>query len=94
MTASFGNRIPRNRIWTLIRFDWGADTSAHERLGRSIILMRVEMRPAMPSALPRAAVSQARRERLLRWCALAVTVLTATIAVLAAAMAAVLLGMT
>ena len=56
--------------------------------------MRVEMQPAMPSALPRAAVSQARRERLLRWCALAVTVLTATIAVLAAAMAAVLLGMT
>ena len=68
--------------------------SAHERLGRSIILMRVEMRPAMPSALPRAAVSQARRERLLRRSALAVTVLTATIAVLAAAMAAVLLGMT
>ena len=68
--------------------------SAHERLGRSIILMRVEMRPAMPSALPRAAVSQARRERLLQWSALAVTVLTATIAVLAAAMAAVLLGMT
>ena len=68
--------------------------SAHERLGRSIILMRVEMRPAMPSALPRAAVSQARRERLLRRSALAVTVLTATIAVLAAAMAAVMLGMT
>ena len=67
---------------------------AHERLGRSVILMRVEMRPAMPSALPRAAVSQARRERLLRWSALAVTVLTATVAVLAAAMAAVMLGMT
>jgi hypothetical protein len=48
----------------------------------------------LPSALPRAAVSQARRERLLRRSALAVTVLTATIAVLAAAMAAVLLGMT
>ena len=55
--------------------------------------MRVEMRPAMPSALPRTAVSQARRERLLRRSALAVTVLPATIAVLAAAMAAVLLGM-
>jgi len=39
----------------------------------------------MPSALPRAAVSQARRERLLRRSALAVTVLTAAIAVLAAA---------
>ena len=68
--------------------------SAHERLGRSVILMRVEMRPAMPSALPRAAVSQARRERLLRRSALAVTVLTAAIAVLAAAVAAVMLGMT
>jgi hypothetical protein len=56
-------------------------------------MMRVEMRPAMPSALPRA-VAQARRERLLRWCALAVTVVTATIAVLAAAMAAVMLGIT
>jgi hypothetical protein len=57
-------------------------------------MMRVEMRPAMPAALPRAAVSQARRERLLRWSALAVTVLTATIAVLAAAMTAVMLGIT
>ena len=57
-------------------------------------MMRVEIRPAMPSALPRAAASQARRERLLRRSALAVTVLTAAIAVLAAAMAAVLLGMT
>jgi hypothetical protein len=71
--------------------------SAHERLGwekEHHPIMRVEMRPAMPSALPRAAVSQARRERLLRRSALAVTVLTATIAVLAAAMAAVMLGMT
>lgn len=57
-------------------------------------MMRVEMRPAMPSALPRAAVSQARRERLLRWSALAVAVLTATIAILAAAMTAVMLGIT
>lgn len=57
-------------------------------------MMRAEMRPAMPSALPRAAVSQARRERMLRWSALAVTVLTATIAVLAAAMTAVMLGIT
>ena len=57
-------------------------------------MMRVEMRPAMPSASPRAAVSQARRDRLLRRSALAVTVLTATIAVLAAAMAAVMLGIT
>ena len=57
-------------------------------------MMRVEMRQAMPSALPRAAVSQARRERLLRWSALAVTVLTATIAVVAEAMTAVMLGIT
>jgi hypothetical protein len=57
-------------------------------------MMRVEMRPAMPSALPRAAVLQARRERLLRRSALAVTVVTATVAVLAAAMAAVMLGIT
>ena len=57
-------------------------------------MMRGEMRPAMPSALPRAAVSQARRERLLRWSALAVTVLTATIAVVAAAMTAVMMGIT
>jgi hypothetical protein len=69
--------------------------SAHERLGwEGAPVMRVEMRPAMPSSLPRAAVSQARRERLLRRSALAVTVLTATIAVLAAAVAAVMLGMT
>jgi hypothetical protein len=57
-------------------------------------MMRVEMRPAMPAALPRVVVSRARRDRLLRWFAAAVTVLTATIAVLAAAMTAVLLGIT
>jgi len=48
----------------------------------------------MPSALPRAAGRASRRERLLRWSALAVTVLAATIAVLAAAMTAVMLGIT
>ena len=69
--------------------------SAHERPSKEHHpMMRVEMRPAMPSALPRAAVSQARRERLLRWSALAVTVLTATIAVVAAAMTAVRMGIT
>ena len=52
--------------------------------------MRVEMRPAIPSALPH--VSRARRERLLRRLAAAVTVLAATIAVLGAAMTAVILG--
>jgi hypothetical protein len=45
--------------------------------------MRVEMRPAIPSALPH--VPGARRERLLRWAAAAVTVLAATVAVLGAA---------
>ncbi|HYY39455.1 MAG TPA: hypothetical protein VE801_17045 [Xanthobacteraceae bacterium] len=55
-------------------------------------MMRVEMRPAIPSALPQ--VLPARRERLLRWVASAVTVLAATVAVLGAAMAAVMLGLT
>lgn len=55
-------------------------------------MMRVEMRPAIPSALPQ--VLRARRERLLRWVASAVTVLAATIAVLGASMAAVMLGLT
>jgi hypothetical protein len=57
-------------------------------------MMRVEMRPAMPSALPRVVVSRAGRDRLLRWAAVAVTVLTATIAVLGAAVTAVMLGIT
>ncbi|MFL6823487.1 MAG: hypothetical protein ACJ8FA_13040 [Xanthobacteraceae bacterium] len=56
--------------------------------------MRVEMRPAIPSALPHVAVSRARRERLLRRLAAAVTVLAATVAVLGAAMTAVMLGIT
>jgi hypothetical protein len=55
-------------------------------------MMRVEMRPAIPSALPH--VPRARRERLLRWVAAAVTVLAATVAVLGAAMTAVMLGIT
>ena len=54
--------------------------------------MRVEMRPAIPSALPH--VSRERRERLLRRLAAAVTVLAATVAVLGAAMTAVVLGIT
>jgi hypothetical protein len=57
-------------------------------------MMRAEIRPAMPAALPDVAASQARRDRLLRWLAAAVTVFTATIAVLAAAMTAVMLGLT
>jgi hypothetical protein len=54
--------------------------------------MRVEMRPAIPSALPH--VPRARRERLLRWVAAAVTMFAATVAVLGAAMTAVMLGIT
>jgi hypothetical protein len=56
--------------------------------------MRIEMRPAIPSALPRVLVPRDRRDRLLRWFAAAVTVFAATIAVLGAAMTAVLLGIT
>jgi hypothetical protein len=54
----------------------------------------VEMGPAIPAALPQAAVARERRERLLRWVATAVTVLAATIAVLGAAITAVILGIT
>ena len=54
--------------------------------------MPLEMRPAIPAALPHAAVARGRGERLLRCLAAAVTVLAATIAVLGAAMTAVMLG--
>jgi hypothetical protein len=70
----------------------GAKICAPESLERRASMMRVEMRPAIPSALPQ--VLRARRERLLRWVASAVTVLAATIAVLGASMAAVMLGLT
>jgi hypothetical protein len=55
--------------------------------------MSVEMRPAMPAALPRAAF-RAGHDRLLRWCATAVTVLAAVIGVVIVALAAVALGIT
>ena len=54
--------------------------------------MPLEMRPAIPAALPHAAVARGRGERLLRCFAAAVTVLAATIAILGAAMTAVMLG--
>ena len=54
----------------------------------------IEMRPAIPAALPHAAVARGRRERLLGWLRAAVTVLAATVAVLGAAMTAVILGIT
>jgi hypothetical protein len=57
-------------------------------------MMRFEMRPAVPSALPGVTVPRARRDRLRRWFAAAVTVFAATIAVLGAAATAVMLGIT
>jgi hypothetical protein len=56
--------------------------------------MPVAVRPAIPAALPRAAAAKAGRDRLMRWVANTVTVLTATIAILAVATAAVMLGIT
>ena len=56
--------------------------------------MPVAIRPAIPAALPRTAATRAGRERLLRGLATAVTVLTAAIAILVVATAAVVLGIT
>ena len=56
--------------------------------------MPVAIRPAIPDALPRTAATRAGRERLLRGLATTVTVLTAAIAVLVVATAAVVLGIT
>ncbi len=56
--------------------------------------MSVGIRLAIPSELPRAVAFRAGRDRLLRWLATAVTVLTAAIAILVVAMAAVVLGIT
>jgi hypothetical protein len=56
--------------------------------------MSVEMRPAMPAALRRAAAFRTGHDRLLRRCATAVTALAAVIGVVIVALAAVALGMT
>jgi hypothetical protein len=56
--------------------------------------MSVEIRPAVPSAWPRAVAFRAGRNRLLQWFATAVTVVAASIAILVVAMAAVVLGIT
>jgi hypothetical protein len=56
--------------------------------------MSVGIRLAIPSELPKAVAFRAGRDRLLRWLATAVTVLTAAIAVLVVAMASVVLGIT
>jgi hypothetical protein len=55
--------------------------------------MPVDMRPAIPVALPRSTPLIARHRRLLRWLATAVTSITAVLAILLVAAGAVLLGM-
>jgi hypothetical protein len=56
--------------------------------------MPVDTRPAMLLALPQVAPSRAKRDRLWRWFAAAVTAVTATVAILIVAAGAVMLGMT
>jgi hypothetical protein len=56
--------------------------------------MSVDVRPAMPAVFPRAAAFRARRDRVRRWFATMVTVLTAAIAILVVAAAAVVMGIT
>ncbi len=55
--------------------------------------MPVDIRPAIPAALPHKVTFKAGRERLVRGLATAVTVLTALIAVVAVSTAAVMLGL-
>ncbi len=56
--------------------------------------MPVDIRPAMPAVLPHKVPFRAGRERLVNGLATAVTVLTALVAVLVVAAAAVMLGLT
>jgi hypothetical protein len=55
--------------------------------------MPVDVRPAIPIALPRSALSSPGRRRLLRFVATALTAVTATLAILLVAVGAVMLGM-
>jgi hypothetical protein len=55
--------------------------------------MRVDIRPAMPGALPHVAASKAGRERFWRALATAVTALTAIAAILMVSIASVVLGL-
>jgi hypothetical protein len=64
------------------------------RFERGARPMSVEMRPAMPAALPRGMAFRAGQDRLLRRFATTVTVFTAVVAILVVAVAAVALGMT
>jgi archaellum biogenesis protein FlaJ (TadC family) len=56
--------------------------------------MSVDVRPAMPAVFPRAVAFRARRDRMRRWFATIITVLTAAIAILVVAAAAVVMGIT
>jgi hypothetical protein len=56
--------------------------------------MPVDVRPAMLLALPQTRDFRAKRDRLRRWFAMAVTTLAATVAILIVAAGAVMLGMT
>ena len=64
-----------------------ANTAAPEKMP-----MPVAARLAIPVALPRTLRAGARRHRLLRWLATFVTIVAAAVAVLLAAVAAVMLG--
>jgi hypothetical protein len=56
--------------------------------------MSVDVRPAMPETLPHMVGFRAGRERVVRWVATTVTVVTSLICVLVVATAAVMLGLT
>ena len=56
--------------------------------------MSVDIRPAMSAAFPRAVAFRTRRDRMRRWFATTITVLTAATAILVVAAAAVVMGIT
>jgi hypothetical protein len=56
--------------------------------------MPVAVRPAIPAALPRLAASRRGHDRIVRWTATAVTVISAAVAIMVVALTAVVLGIT
>jgi hypothetical protein len=56
--------------------------------------MQVDVRPAMPVALPRSTGLRAGRERRRRWIANAVTAVTAAIAIMIVGIAAMMISLT
>jgi hypothetical protein len=54
--------------------------------------MSVDVRPAMPAVFPRTVAFGARRDRVRRWFATMITVMTAAIAIVVVAVAAVVMG--